>query len=143
MSYRTIPLRRDPDRPPITGLADYAALCGPAEPQEPGLTPAELRDLLDSGAAVAIDVRETPEWETDRIAGARHIPMALLEAPDGPDLLPPGRIPVLYCQTGIRSARALATLRRAGVAGARHLQGGIAAWAQQFGPDAAATRRMS
>jgi adenylyltransferase/sulfurtransferase len=146
MSYRTITLRRDPQRPPITALADYEALCGldagldagsdPAA--DPGLTPAELRDLLDSGAPVAlIDVREPAEWEINRIDGAHHIPKSALESPDGPGLLPAGRIPVLYCKTGTRSAQALAALQRAGVSQVRHLRGGIAAWAQYCDPDMA------
>ena len=142
MSYRTITLRRDPQRPPITALADYEALCGtgvgldPAA--DPGLTPAELRDLLDSGAPVAlIDVREPAEWEINRIDGAHHIPKSALESPGGPGLLPTGRIPVLYCKTGTRSAQALAALQRAGVSQVRHLQGGIVAWAQHCDPDMA------
>jgi adenylyltransferase/sulfurtransferase len=146
MSYRTITLRRDPQRPPITALADYEALCGMAagpdpglDPTaDPGLTPAELRDLLDSGAPVAlIDVREPAEWEINRIDGAHHIPKSALESPDGPGLLPAGRIPVLYCKTGTRSAQALAALQRAGVSQVRHLRGGIAAWAQCCDPDMA------
>lgn len=146
MSYRTITLRRDPQRPPITALADYEALCGMdagpdpglAPDADPGLTPAELRDLLDSGAPVAlIDVREPAEWEINRIDGAHHIPKSALESPDGPGLLPAGRIPVLYCKTGTRSAQALAALQRAGVSQVRHLRGGIAAWAQYCDPDMA------
>jgi adenylyltransferase/sulfurtransferase len=146
MSYRTITLRRDPQRPPITALADYEALCGmDAGPDagsdptaDPGLTPVELRDLLDSGAPVAlIDVREPAEWEINRIVGAHHIPKSALESPDGPGLLPAGRIPVLYCKTGTRSAQALAALQRAGVSQVRHLRGGIAAWAQYCDPDMA------
>jgi molybdopterin/thiamine biosynthesis adenylyltransferase/rhodanese-related sulfurtransferase len=147
MSYRTITLRRDPQRPPITALADYEALCGiaaappdgtAATPPDPGLTPAELRDLLDSGAAVAlIDVREPAEWAINRIDGAHHIPRSALESPDGPGLLPAGRIPVLYCKTGTRSGQALAALQRAGVSQVRHLQGGIVAWAKHCDPDMA------
>jgi adenylyltransferase/sulfurtransferase len=138
MSYRTITLRRDPDRPPITALADYEALCGLDATADPGLTPAELRDLLDSGAAVAlIDIREPAEWQINHIDGAQRIPKAALESPDGPGLLPAGALPVLYCKTGMRSAQTLAALKAAGVTGARHLQGGIVAWAQHCDPDMA------
>ena len=138
MSYRTITVRKDPASPPVTGLVDYQQLCGGADPADPGITPAELRDLLDSGAAVAlIDVREPAEWEINRIEGAQLIPKSVLESPDGPALLPAGRIPVLYCKSGIRSAQALAALREAGVGDALHLRGGILAWAQQFEPDMA------
>lgn len=139
MSYRTVEVRRDPARPPLTALDDYELLCGTApDAAEAGLTPAELRRLLDSGAAVAlIDVREPAEWEINRIEGARLIPKSVLESADGPALLPPGAVPVLYCKTGVRSAQALAALRDAGVGGATHLRGGIVAWAAHFDPDMA------
>lgn len=137
MSYRTITVRKDPLAPPISELVDYEALCGIAADTDPGITPTELRTLLDSGAEVAlIDVREPSEWQINRIAGARLIPKAELEA-GGPGMLPAGRIPVLYCKSGARSAQALAALNRAGVTGALHLRGGIVAWAQQFEPDMA------
>ena len=49
--------------------------------------------------------------------------------------IPPGRTPVLYCQTGVRSAQALAALHAAGFAGACHLRGGIVAWTAEIEPD--------
>ncbi|WP_313673072.1 adenylyltransferase/sulfurtransferase MoeZ [Mycolicibacterium sp.] len=139
MSHRTIAIRKDPQAPPITALADYV-LCGAAtaDDADHGLTPAELKDLLDSGAAVTlIDVREPGEWEINRIDGARLIPKSVLESADGPALLPAGRIPVLYCKSGTRSAQALAALKAAGITDALHLRGGITAWARQFDPDMA------
>jgi len=141
MSYRTIAVRKDPQAPPITGLVDYEAFCD-AEPgmtpppAEPGVTPEELRVMLDEGdAVVLVDVREPGEWEINRIAGARLIPKSSLESGEGLGLLPVDRTPVLYCKTGVRSAQALAAVRAAGFAGAVHLQGGIVAWAQRFEPD--------
>ncbi|MCW1958813.1 MAG: adenylyltransferase/sulfurtransferase MoeZ [Mycobacterium sp.] len=137
MSYRTITVRKDPASPPVTGLVDYEGLCGAAQPEEPGIGPVELRELLDSGAGVAlIDVREPAEWEINRIGGAQLIPRAILES-GGPALLPPGLLPVLYCKSGVRSAQAVAALKRAGVAEVLHRRGGIVAWAQQFEPDMA------
>jgi len=141
MSYRTITVRKDPAAPPITGLVDYEAFCGTGAPETPtdsSVTPRELRDLLDSGAAIAlIDVRERAEWDICHIKGAKLIPKATLESGQGPALLPAGLIPVLYCKSGARSAQALAALQRAGVTGALHLRGGIVGWAEQFEPDMA------
>ncbi len=135
ISTRTVTVRRDPSRPPITALTDDAVLCGEEPPEDPGLTPAELRALLDAGAAVAVDVRESAEWAINHIDGACHIPQSALQSADGPALLPAGKIPVLYCKTGTRSAQALAALQRAGVPEARHLRGGIVAWAADVDPD--------
>jgi len=137
MSYRTITVRKDPLAPPITALADYQAFCGvESGPADPGISPEQLRAMLDEGdTVVLIDVREPAEWEINRIEGARLVPTSALESGDGLAMLPADRIPVLYCKTGVRSAQALATVRRAGFDTALHLQGGIVAWAQRFEPD--------
>ena len=42
---------------------------------------------------------------------------------------------MLYCKTGVRSAEALAAVKKAGFSDAKHLQGGIVAWARQLEPD--------
>ena len=140
MSYRTITVRKDPQRPPITELVDYEAFCGtaPAGPEsaEAGITADQLRVMLDGGDdVVLVDVREPGEWEINRIAGALLIPKSSLESGAGLALLPDDRTPVLYCKTGVRSAQALAAVRDAGFGTAVHLQGGIVAWAERFEPD--------
>jgi sulfur-carrier protein adenylyltransferase/sulfurtransferase len=142
MSYRTIAVRKDPLAPKITELVDYDQLCGAvpedAAPTSPAsaITPQELRDLLDSGKKLAlIDVREPAEWDIVHIDGAQLIPQSLINSGAGLAQLPQDRMPVLYCKTGVRSAEALAAVRKAGFADAVHLQGGIVAWAQQMQPD--------
>ena len=142
MTYRTIGIRKDPATPTITELIDYDEFCGvasaDAEAAAAGatLTPAELRELLDSGKPVAlIDVREPAEWAINHIEGAQLIPKSTLDSGAGLARVPQDRIAVLYCKTGIRSAEALATLKHAGFADALHLQGGIVAWARQLEPD--------
>jgi sulfur-carrier protein adenylyltransferase/sulfurtransferase len=142
MTYRTIKIRKDPATPKITGLIDYEAFCGVVSQEAADaaagstVTPRELRDLLDSGRNVAlIDVREPVEWDINHIQGAELIPKSSLETGEGLARLPQDRVPVLYCKTGVRSAEALAAVKKAGFADALHLQGGITAWANQFEPD--------
>ncbi len=142
MTYRTIKIRKDPETPKITELIDYEAFCGVLSDaaadaaRDSTLTPQELRDLLDSDKKVAlIDVREPVEWEINRIGGAELIPKSALESGEGLARIPQDRIPVLYCKTGVRSAEALAALKKAGFSDALHLQGGIVAWARQLEPD--------
>jgi sulfur-carrier protein adenylyltransferase/sulfurtransferase len=145
MSYRTIKIRRDPQddfRPKITELIDYEQYCGVA-PDDAGsivtgsaITPRELRELLDSGKKLAlIDVREPAEFDIVHIDGARLIPQSSINSGEGLAKLPQDRMPVLYCKTGVRSAEALAAVKKAGFSDAVHLQGGIVAWAQQMQPD--------
>ncbi|OMC12472.1 adenylyltransferase/sulfurtransferase MoeZ [Mycolicibacter heraklionensis] len=142
MSYRTIGIRKDPATPAITELVDYDEFCG-VVPEEAAaaaagstITPAELRELLDSGQPLAlIDVREPGEWAINRIEGAQLVPQSTINTGEGLAKLPQDRISVLYCKTGVRSAQVLATLKKAGFADAVHLQGGIVAWAKQMQPD--------
>ncbi len=142
MSYRTIKIRKDPETPKITELIDYEEFCGvvsdeaAAASADSTLTPRELRELLDSGKKVAlIDVREPVEWDINHIEGAQLVPKSTLESGEGLANLPQDRIPVLYCKTGVRSAEALAAVKKAGFSDAKHLQGGIVAWARQLEPD--------
>jgi adenylyltransferase/sulfurtransferase len=142
MTYRTIKIRKDPETPKITELIDYEAFCGVVSEEaaeaaiDSTITPRELRDMLDSGRKVAlIDVREPVEWDINHIDGAELIPKSAIEAGDGLTKMPHDRTPVLYCKTGVRSAEALAAVKKAGFADALHLQGGIVAWARQLEPD--------
>ncbi|MCV7315643.1 adenylyltransferase/sulfurtransferase MoeZ [Mycolicibacillus parakoreensis] len=142
MSYRTVKVRKDPATPTITELIDYDAFCGVVSDDAADaaagstVTPRELQELLQSEKRVAlIDVREPVEWEINHIDGAELIPQSSLKTGEGLARLPQDRTPVLYCKTGVRSAEALAALKKAGFADAVHLQGGIAAWARQIDPD--------
>jgi adenylyltransferase/sulfurtransferase len=141
MRYRTIKLRKDPDAPKITELIDYDAFCGVVSDEgvsaaaDSTLTAVELKQRLDAGEKIAlIDVREPVEWDIVRIDGATLIPKGDIESGEGLAKLPQDRPAVLYCKTGIRSAEALAAVKKAGFADATHLQGGITAWAKQVDP---------
>ena len=141
MSYRTIKLRRDPERQPITELIDYDAFCGVVSEEGQAaaagstITARELKDMLDAGKDVAIvDVREPVEWDIVRIEGAQLIPKDRILSGAALAELPQNRPIVLHCKTGIRSAEALAALKQAGFSDATHLQGGIIAWAKQIDP---------
>ncbi|MCX5044582.1 adenylyltransferase/sulfurtransferase MoeZ [Aldersonia sp. NBC_00410] len=141
MNYRTIKLRRDPDRQPITELIDYEAFCGVVSEEGQAaaagstLTAAELRDLLDAGKPVElIDVREPVEWDIVRIEGAQLVPKDRILSGEVLADLPQNKPIVLYCKTGVRSAEALAALKKAGFSDATHLQGGVVAWARQVDP---------
>ncbi|WP_067676057.1 adenylyltransferase/sulfurtransferase MoeZ [Nocardia miyunensis] len=141
MSYRTIKLRRDPERQPITELIDYDAFCGVVSEEGQAaaagstITARELKDMLDAGKDVAIvDVREPVEWDIVRIEGAKLIPKDRILSGEALSELPQNRPIVLHCKTGVRSAEALAALKQAGFADATHLQGGIIAWAKQIDP---------
>ncbi|MDV7084875.1 adenylyltransferase/sulfurtransferase MoeZ [Rhodococcus sp. IEGM 248] len=138
MTYRTITLRRDPARTPVTELIDYDAFCGVVSDEGQAaaagstITATELRDLLDSGKDVElIDVREPVEWDIVHLPGAVLIPKDRILSGEALSELPQNKPIVLHCKTGVRSAEALAALKKAGFSDATHLQGGVIAWAKQ------------
>ncbi|GAC56384.1 putative molybdopterin synthase sulfurylase MoeB [Gordonia hirsuta DSM 44140 = NBRC 16056] len=142
MTMRTVRFGRDPQRRPITGLIDYEAFCGIGNDDEPvidaadALSPQQLAEELAGPAPpVLIDVREAVEFEIVALPGARLIPSGDITSGARLGEIPHQERVVLYCKTGIRSAQALAALRRAGLGQVVHLAGGIAAWGRDVDPD--------
>jgi adenylyltransferase/sulfurtransferase len=145
LSFRELRLSRDPgcplcgESPTIRTLVDYDAFCGvgrgedaPA-PEGPEVTPAELKAWLDSGTPVQLlDVREPHEAAICRIEGAVLIPLGAL--PERLHEVDGARTVVVHCRSGVRSARAVAFLRQAGLVRAYNLRGGILAWARDVDP---------
>jgi sulfur-carrier protein adenylyltransferase/sulfurtransferase len=144
MRFRELRLRRDPacpvcgERPTIRQLVDYEEFCGrrgeAEEPIEmvPGIEVEELKRRRDQGdAPLLLDVREPHEPSICSLGGLliplRDLPRRLGE-------LDPSREWVVYCRTGVRSARAVAFLRQAGFGAARNLSGGVLAWADRVDP---------
>ena len=141
-SWRTVRVRKDPEcpicgkNPTVSRLIDYEAFCGTASEaaQQAAagstITAAELKAMMEDGEDfLLVDVREPAEYEIVRIPGSVLIPKG--DLPSRLAELPQDRPIVLHCKTGVRSAEALAVLHAAGFADARHVQGGVTAWAQQ------------
>jgi phage shock protein E len=77
-----------------------------------GIGREEAKRLAAAGALL-LDVRTPAEFAQGHLPGARNIPVA--ELPDRlAELDDPARDIVVYCRSGMRSARAAAVLRRAG-----------------------------
>jgi rhodanese-related sulfurtransferase len=78
-------------------------------------TPAAVAHRAVEAGAPLVDVRTVEEFLAGHIEGARNIPLSDIES-RMPELDPPDRPVVVYCHTGIRSARAARILRRSGFA---------------------------
>ena len=116
--WREIPLRRHPARIPVAGLLpDYDEFCGlvDADPRY------EVTERMPG--VPLVDVRESWEHDRDHLDDDRLVPLATLL--DDPVSVGPGPL-IVYCETGVRSARAVVALRAAGVE-AWSLRGGISA----------------
>lgn len=101
-----------PEAPAARGLVEISA--------------EEAERLVREGRAVLVDVREPDEAARERIEGAVLLPLSRFD----PEQVPngDGRMAVLHCRSGMRSARAGQMLLNAGWGSVRHVKGGIVAW---------------
>jgi rhodanese-related sulfurtransferase len=106
----------------------------------PRISPAQAQELVASGQAVVIDVRDAPEVEkSGKVAGALHISRGMLEFRADPDspyhdkTLRKDRPVILYCASGGRSALSGKTLKDLGYAEVYNL-GAFKDWVENGGP---------
>jgi rhodanese-related sulfurtransferase len=92
------------------------------------ITPDQLRDLLATGDAIVVDVREGYEREAGHIEGTRHVEFSGLQALA--DEIGQDAEVVFYCRTGARSAAATQAFRAGGFR-AFNMAGGLVAWDAQ------------
>lgn len=144
--FDLIDLRKNPAckicgaQPEIRELMDTASFCGEPLPKIDAsindsweISPAQLAEEIINGRPIRlIDVRTPEEVEIAVLAGSQLVPHDQIahhldDWGRDEDL-------VLYCRGGVRSLWALRILREAGFEKARHLAGGILAWAREIDP---------
>jgi rhodanese-related sulfurtransferase len=97
------------------------------------LTPAALAARLRDGPApILIDVREPFECRISQLPNACLIPLG--DLPAAVTSLDPLADYVVYCHHGLRSAAAVAWLRRRGFTRVSNLTGGIDRWSIDVDP---------
>ena len=101
----------------------------------------EARLLLDDAGTLFVDLREAGELQRDGIIpGSVHAPYPTIETAIKPGGLlhamatQTGKMLMLYCAFGERSALALKDVQDAGITNSCHLDGGIDAWKKANAP---------
>ena len=92
------------------------------------VTPAEATLLMNREDALVMDVRETGEWGSGHIHGARHITMGQLGTRMSEIEKFKAKPIIVVCATGNRSASACGQLKKGGFEKVYSLDGGISAW---------------
>ena len=148
MKFRELKLRKDPlcpmcgENPTIKELIDYEEFCGLRQVQEKPdansleeITATQLKQRLDEGRDLQlIDVREPSEYEIARIPGTKLIPLG--QVVTRLNEIDPSRETVVHCKGGVRSAKAIEALKKAGYPGRLlNLRGGITAWSNDVDPN--------
>jgi len=135
MKMREIILRKDPrcavcgENPSVTSLIDYEEFCG-SHTIIDEISVEELNRRQKAGEKIVLlDVRQPFEYEIANLSGLL-IPLPELQR--RMKELDHSKEIVVYCHTGVRSARAVAVLRESGFGKARNLIGGIDAWSRKI-----------
>ncbi|MGA2590845.1 MAG: ubiquitin-like small modifier protein 1 [Bryobacteraceae bacterium] len=145
MRFRELKLRKNPecpvcgDHPTVTKLIDYQQFCGipkqgaaVEQAFEGDIDPVEVKAKIDRGDPfVLIDVREPHEYQICHIPYAKLIPLG--ELPKRVNELNTADEIVAHCKSGMRSAKAVDFLKKAGFR-ARNMKGGILAWSDKVDP---------
>ncbi|MCF8176696.1 MAG: rhodanese-like domain-containing protein [Burkholderiaceae bacterium] len=92
------------------------------------LTPAQATLLMNREDALVLDVRETGEWNSGHIPGARHITLAQLEKRMSEIEKFKGKPVIICCASGNRSSSACGQLKKGGFEKVFSLGGGISGW---------------
>jgi sulfur-carrier protein adenylyltransferase/sulfurtransferase len=145
LRFRELKLRKNPEcpacgeRPTIDHLIDYEEFCGvrgqESEPMAsvPEITPVQLKQMMDERLDFRlVDVREPHEFDICRIPGSVLIPLG--DVPARMNELDSAQEIVVHCRSGMRSARAVELLQKAGFRRIHNLKGGILAWSDQVDP---------
>ncbi len=90
------------------------------------IDPVKAKSLLDSGAAVLIDIRESDEFAREHVAGARHVPLSAFDAADFRDAQ--GKVAIFHCASGARTAEATPRILGTAFAEVWQLEQGLAGW---------------
>ncbi|MGE3541671.1 MAG: rhodanese-like domain-containing protein [Candidatus Tectimicrobiota bacterium] len=86
-----------------------------------------------------VDVREVAEYEPERIAAARLVPLPAFEQQAG--VIDPQRMVYVVCRSGNRALQAAARLLQRGYMDGRVVEGGLQAWKDAGYPVQRGTRR--
>lgn len=93
------------------------------------ISPVQAHELLASGEAVLIDVREPDEFRAEHIACAASLPLAHVRDLFGQLQIPPGRKVIFQCLRGKRGEQACAIVpQKDAPCDFYNIAGGIDAW---------------
>jgi adenylyltransferase/sulfurtransferase len=135
METRRLALKRNPECPCCSKapseivLRDLDDACDANTPKEiPNYAAAELSAGDRWQDFIPLDIRESQEWLNGHLPAAHHWPLSKLQEGYLPELPTRSKPVLVYCQSGIRSRRALQILRAAGWQNLAHLSDGFGAW---------------
>ena len=96
----------------------------------PSISTAQATQLINREDATMVDVREPGEYGAGHALGAKNLPLARIQSGAGDVAKKKDATLILYCDSGDRSGKATAALRKQGYTKVLNLSGGFGAWKQ-------------
>jgi rhodanese-related sulfurtransferase len=103
----------------------------PAAAAEAGVVSLSAREFARRAAepgVVVLDVRTAREWKTGRIQGAVHLDISSADFEERLAKLDRKAVYLVYCASGVRSARACQKMQALGFTQAFNLERGLLGW---------------
>ncbi len=89
----------------------------------------EMVEIVRTGSAHVVDVREEHEFRSGAIEGAINVPLSRFN----PNAVPKDKPVVVYCLSGARSGTAKQILEGSGHTDVRNYRSGVGVWRMQGG----------
>jgi rhodanese-related sulfurtransferase len=96
----------------------------------PSISTLQATLLINQQNALVLDVRDAAEYENGHVLNARHLPMEEIGARSADIEKYKAKPVIVVCESGNRSEKAAAALRKQGFAQVFSLSGGMGAWKQ-------------
>jgi rhodanese-related sulfurtransferase len=96
----------------------------------PSISSLQATLLINQQNALVLDVRDAAEYEKGHVLNARHIAMGELQGRSAEIERYKAKPVIVVCESGNRSEKAAATLRKQGFGQVFSLNGGMGAWKQ-------------
>lgn len=106
-----------------------------------GIDPNAAVQAMNREKALVIDVRETGEFASGHITGAKNVPLGELEAQLPKIAKNKNQSLIFVCASGQRSARAQVSAQKLGYTKAQNIAGGMKSWLQAQLPIAKASAK--
>ena len=92
------------------------------------LSPFAATRLLNDGDALVLDVRDEREYKGGHVLNAKNVPVGSIDQRLHELTKYKSRDVLVYCDNGMRTARAVARLKKEGFEQVHTIDGGLAAW---------------
>lgn len=86
----------------------------------------KAKALIDSGAAILVDIRESDEFAREHVPGAHHVPLSGFSPSDFPQ--DRQKVAIFHCASGARTAEAAPRILGTGFAEVYMLDQGLSGW---------------